>query len=470
MGTKDVGIVWVEHANGKNLAETKRCTNETGDYAVDITAHNDISVVAGLHNVQIWNHRQGERLHTVRNVLWPSVVAASEKILAMGGFDGVIDLLENHDGYKLLRSINTCKLHNLSVHNSGISDIIFLNPHTLIVTTVYAGLFFVSLPSGRCIHHWPFGDLRYLRQTAVLADGRVCVAGDKGYCAILPPPQEVKHIITEYAQRMRGKAGKVSSGMEGLTGELFRLLNKSEPEMKAQGETGAQLCNETGDQFRYKLSQRRAKRGGCAGIVTGGDKGGAVVGVTENPLESTSARANSERGSGLEGKKNQERDIGQLWKKMEMMEQRHSDKVREMETEMAKMNWENKKQALQNAKMELKFKEQEANVNRTSGSWWTWHDFFGFRGATPASGPSASGSVGKVTENKEEALRIAKMELLIKQHEAHLAKVDVLLQESKAQCETVAQLPQQRPKRRRNLGEESTAPSPKSHKASRRIK
>lgn len=119
-----------------------------------------------------------------------------------GWWDSNIYLYRNREGYEPLGSIDLGQLHVFGHDLDWINHISFLSDDIVMVVADEGEIFLVSLQSGKCISHCNLQKSNHLQHAAVLSDGRVCVGGVDGYCAIFKPSEETEDIIGYYAQRM----------------------------------------------------------------------------------------------------------------------------------------------------------------------------------------------------------------------------------------------------------------------------
>lgn len=206
-------IIIVEHDKGNNLVVNKRCklarprefTSSRAEYIYGNRALNDKFVVIVEWNIQVWNFSTGKLIRTIENGKNCRVVV-SDDLMMIGGRDNQLYVYQIGDAYNLLKTIP------LQISEET-TDITFLNGDIVMVTALNSGIYFVSIESGQFISHYKLKDSNFFTRAAVMSDGRVCVGGLYGYCAIFKPPQEIEHFIADYTQRMNSSPGpSVSAG------------------------------------------------------------------------------------------------------------------------------------------------------------------------------------------------------------------------------------------------------------------
>lgn len=205
VGTSDGEVIIVGHTNGNKLTVKARCAGggRTGRI-YNISAYNDIFVVAEKSNVEVWKCSSGKRLHAIEHAEI-CCAAVSDELMVLGGWrDTILYVHRVQDNYNLLRSIDLRNFHDFeNVVNWNIDrSITFISADILMVTEGSAGIFFVSLESGECISHCQLENSNGLYEGTVLSDGRLCFGGRDGYCAVFKPPGEVEEFVGEYAKRM----------------------------------------------------------------------------------------------------------------------------------------------------------------------------------------------------------------------------------------------------------------------------
>jgi len=81
---------------------------------------------------------------------------------------------------RCIQTINLRNFYNYENFTFRIVDITFLSADIVMVVTVRAGIFFVSVESAICASHFKLQDSRLLRCTAVLSDGCIYVGDMRG--------------------------------------------------------------------------------------------------------------------------------------------------------------------------------------------------------------------------------------------------------------------------------------------------
>lgn len=81
----------------------------------------------------------------------------------------------------------------------------------------------MSVESCHCISHFHMENSKRCKRATILSDGRICVGGMGGYCAIFGPPQEVERIISEYAGKMHCEARRVITDIDLSDDERDRV-------------------------------------------------------------------------------------------------------------------------------------------------------------------------------------------------------------------------------------------------------
>lgn len=139
------------------------------------------------------------------------VAISGDFIVMVEWISGKIYVHEIGDGYELARKID------LSEFDAYVCDVIiyirdikFLDAEIVMVTTKGCGIFFVSVESGQCISHFHLENSNELESAAaVMTDGRICVGGDNGYCALFQLPTEVDQVIGQYVERFLPPLGDI---------------------------------------------------------------------------------------------------------------------------------------------------------------------------------------------------------------------------------------------------------------------
>lgn len=72
----------------------------------------------------------------------------------------------------------------------------------MMVTTEEGRIFFVCAVSSQCVYHCQLVNWGRFRRAAILSEGRICVGGSEGYCAIFQPQHEIEDYVNVFAQQM----------------------------------------------------------------------------------------------------------------------------------------------------------------------------------------------------------------------------------------------------------------------------
>lgn len=199
VGTYDGEVILVEHANGNNLSVKKQFTGGCNGSIHDICAYKDVFVAVGERKVQVWNKLSGQLLHTFQTDAMRSV-AIIDDLIVIGGRGSKCFVHQNRDGYDLVRTIDLRKFRTFESAAQWMQNISFLNDDIIMVTTSVSGIYFVSVQSVQCISHSNVENSVFIYRASVLSDGRVCVGGSLGYCALFEPIQEIADLIGEYVE------------------------------------------------------------------------------------------------------------------------------------------------------------------------------------------------------------------------------------------------------------------------------
>lgn len=199
-------MVLVGHANGSDLAVKKRFRGEGETMIHDVDACNEVFVAVGLVNTGIWKRTIGETMPFTRIANGDDEfrnVAVSKDLIVMGGKYCKIRVYRIRGGYNMLSEIYLCEFHHTQLDTTWIEHISFLNADIVMVTTGDAGIFFLSLSTARFISHFQIENPHRLLRATLLSDGRVCVGGQHGYCAILQPPHEIEGFVNIFKRCTR---------------------------------------------------------------------------------------------------------------------------------------------------------------------------------------------------------------------------------------------------------------------------
>lgn len=209
----------------------------------DISAHGD--ALATVWNVSkkvhVWNTSSGERSFSFFDERIPNCVSINEKYIVTASDGGRIYVRENSKDYRALPTINIYNNTNLKQSASSaatgiISDLTFMSTHVIMATTTTSGIFFVSLASGELVGHFmPSSKKRdRVRVAAMFVDGRICVGGKSGYCAIFPAPSQLdlhaniyaKNIRTQYPPMEPSRTGDIAYDDEHEVAREYEAVQK----------------------------------------------------------------------------------------------------------------------------------------------------------------------------------------------------------------------------------------------------
>jgi len=237
VGTTTGEIILVSHEGAKNLAVNERATAENSVWIYGICAHSNIFVAIDRTNVKIWDYGDDQLFGNItidnEKIL---AVAVSDEFVVMGGEDGEIYVHGRPDGFNfnLLKTIDLQSSGHLEHDYTRIFDLSFLNEDILMVTTDDSGLFFVSVESGKCISHYQVENSKGLYRTTVLSDGRMCIGGLRGYCAIFDTPPEVQSYMGKCLPPIKEEKSTVSVNNIGdiNTMQLEKKVQNMESEIE----------------------------------------------------------------------------------------------------------------------------------------------------------------------------------------------------------------------------------------------
>jgi len=228
VGTSAGELILVKHANGNNLAVSKQCVDEKVGPILDISVYNDILFVVGANKSQVWNFSTCQLLQTIGRNL-NMAVAISDDLIVLGDLDR-LRVHRIRDGFKLVKTI---------VLPMPADDISFLSADIIMVTMRFSGIRFISVQSGQCISCCKLHKPKDLSRATLLSDGRVCIGGSNGFCAIFKLPKETESFISKCSQPFLSSLGPSSlagGSNEGVQNniELIKKLEWMEQRNKEQ--------------------------------------------------------------------------------------------------------------------------------------------------------------------------------------------------------------------------------------------
>lgn len=206
-------ILRVTYAAGRDLSVAPTVTSCGAMSGIAAHADGLVTVWNVSKKVHIWNTLSGERKFSFFDERIPNCVAMNEKYIVTGSDGGRIYVRENCADYRALPTINIYSNTNLNQSSSAtatgiISDLDFISAHIIMATTTTSGIFFLSLASGERVGHFiPSSKKRdKIRVAAMGADGRICVGGKGGYCAIFRTPSQLEQHTNIYTENMRAQS------------------------------------------------------------------------------------------------------------------------------------------------------------------------------------------------------------------------------------------------------------------------
>jgi len=198
VGTRKGEIIRVHHSHGLELSVIGRLNNADNYYIRNMSSCGDILVSSTrISKCHVWNYPNGESIHTFQDTYFVNCVRINESVIVTGCDGGKISVRENDPQFKLISSIDLTQFLPTDC-DITIRDISFVSDDIIMATTWRNGIFFVSIKSGMCISHFLLENsndacknVNEIDVAIILGDGRICVGGKYGYCAIFQQPSEV---------------------------------------------------------------------------------------------------------------------------------------------------------------------------------------------------------------------------------------------------------------------------------------
>jgi len=189
----------------------------------------------------IWDTAKFDKLGTLIHDTPVTCVAATSKLIVTGCRDGKLYIYKNTTGEDVERPylhVSTVDVRGLSFAESSpgwLVSLTFINLDVVMVTTLTGGIYFVSLSKRSSIAHMK-PTAKYIWCTTVLPDGKICIGGNDGYCAVISVPSKVHHAVTSFAKRLHPQAhNRNNSASSDDANEISVKENNTVSEAKTDG-------------------------------------------------------------------------------------------------------------------------------------------------------------------------------------------------------------------------------------------